>query len=448
MDGSFVRVELSFDPPADPGELGVDEFDASCQIRGVDQSLVEAVGESSPLTVTGLLPDREYLCSVAAVDPRGAFGPDADVAITVTGPRRPGAPRNLRARPAPAGLLDGSFVRVELSFDPPADPGELGVDEFDASCQIRGVDQSLVEAVGESSPLTVTGLLPDREYLCSVAAVDPRGAFGPDADVAITVTGPRRLGAPRNLRARPAPAGLLDGSFVRVELSFDPPADPGELGVDEFDASCQIRGVDQSLVEAVGESSPLTVTGLLPDREYLCSVAAVDPRGAFGPDADVAITVTGPRRPGAPRNLRARPAPAGLLDGSFVRVELSFDPPADPGELGVDEFDASCQIRGVDQSLVEAVGESSPLTVTGLLPDREYLCSVAAVDPRGAFGPDADINVNIGGPGAPRQQGVPSAPRNVKAGALALRGERQPRRRRARGADIRPTGGPGWFARR
>ncbi len=159
------RATVAFTPGFDGGSP-ITGYTAQCSSTdgGVTKS---ANGTSSPITVTGLTPTKNYKCRVKA---RNAVGPGPFSAygntVLLPPPTAPSPPTVTGTTPAGG--------RAKVAFTPGFDGGSP-ITGYTARCSSTngGVTKS---ANGTSSPITVTGLTPTKNYKCRVKA---RNAVGP-----------------------------------------------------------------------------------------------------------------------------------------------------------------------------------------------------------------------------------------------------------------------------
>ena len=122
-----------------------------------------ATGSSSPLTVTGLTNGTPYSCSVVATNSTGSSAASAAVVATPNVPSAPGVPTISRT-----DYGDGEiYLHVTV-----ADNGGSAITGYTATCS-DGVTS--YTGSSSSSPVTVSGLVNDTAYYCSVTATNAIG---------------------------------------------------------------------------------------------------------------------------------------------------------------------------------------------------------------------------------------------------------------------------------
>ena len=122
-----------------------------------------ATGDTSPITITGLTNDTEYLMSLIAVNAAGESVASNSVSVTpaTTAPDAPTIDS--------IALGDGQVV---IAVTPGADNG-LPITGYTAVCLNTISDSSLVSS--STSPITVSGLTNGVSYVCVVSAANGAG---------------------------------------------------------------------------------------------------------------------------------------------------------------------------------------------------------------------------------------------------------------------------------
>jgi hypothetical protein len=412
VDGG--RIELTFDAPADPGGTPVDDFVARCRPASSTTGAVTVETRSSPVPLSGLLVGMVHVCTVAARNIAGT-GDVGAVEVLIPRPQRPGPPRNVRTR-----LLDPqpgtSGGRVEVRFDPPSDNGFAEIQDFFVQCR-RAFSTDVVTQERTRSPITVTGLETGSDHGCAVVARNRVGS-GDATPFDVTVPGfATTPSSPRDLRGEALPLRTADSiaDGARIELTFDPPADPGGSSSIDFVAQCTPVGAASPTVRVERPSSPITVSGLQTRRNYECIVAARNSFGTGNP-VSVEVPVPGVERPGPPRNVSIQ-----ILDPAAdgAQLRFSFSPPRNNGGSEVTDFLVQCN-PAFDTAPTTIFPKSSPATMTGLRTGTEHSCVLQARNRVGA-GTVVEINATTRGPGPAAPRSRPSAPRDVQAEEQPLR---------------------------
>ena len=219
-------------------------------------------------------------------------------------------------------------------------------------------------ATGNSSPITITGLTNDTEYLISLIAVNEAGESVASNAVAVT---------PGDAVAPTAPdAPTIDSIAAgdgQVVITFTSGADNGSP-ITGYTAVC---GGSTGYHLGTSPTSPITVTGLTNGVSYVCLVLATNDVGS-SPYSAFSELVT-PEAPTAPNAPTIDSIAAG--DGQAV---ITFTPDADNG-LPITGYTAVCLNTVSDSSIVTS--STSPITVTGLTNGVSYVCVVSAANDAG-----------------------------------------------------------------
>ena len=129
-------------------------------------------GNSSPLTVTGLSNGTPYSCSVTATNSAGSSAASTAVVATPRIPSAPGIPSISRT-----DYGDGEiYLYVTV-----ADDGGSAITGYTATCSDGSVSYT---GSSSGSPVTVSGLVNDAAYTCSVTATNAIGTSTASASTA------------------------------------------------------------------------------------------------------------------------------------------------------------------------------------------------------------------------------------------------------------------------
>jgi titin len=193
-------------------------------------------GTSSPVSITGLTNGTTYSIKLRAYNSVGGGAKSSAVSVTPVAPfTTPSAPTSLNATPG-----DGS---VSIAFTAGSDGG-AAISKY----QYQLGSGSWVDAVGTSSPITVSGLTNGTSYTVKLRAVNVAGdgaassASGSFTPAAVPL----------------APTGLVATAGVgSASIAFTPGADGG-ASITKY----QYKVGTGAWTDAVGTTSPITVTGL------------------------------------------------------------------------------------------------------------------------------------------------------------------------------------------
>lgn len=95
---------------------------------------------------------------------------------TVTAVFPPGAPTLQRLQPVSQGM--------RAYFNPPTDTGGSPIEHYQVTCRAENGSNAVVTALGTTSPITVSGLVANETYLCSVHASNADGAGAESVEIA------------------------------------------------------------------------------------------------------------------------------------------------------------------------------------------------------------------------------------------------------------------------
>ena len=329
---------VDFSPPGSNGGAAISNYIVSC-------GTLTASGLSSPVTVTGLSNGVNYSCAVAAVNSVGT-GPQS-MPRTVMPGTPPGAP-------VIANVVAGN-AQATIAFTTPANGGSPIIG-YGVSC-----NSGQVTASGSSSPLVLAGLANGTTYSCTVAATN---SFGPGAASApVTVTPLSVPGAPNIVSA-------TAGNTI-ANINFTPPANNGGSAITGFTATC-----NPGVLSASGGNSPISVSGLSNGTTYSCSVTAMNANGPSTASGIVNVV---------PASVPNAPVIGTTIPGDG-QGSVSFSTPGSNGGSAIISFTATC-------GAISAAGPASPITVTGLVNNTTYGCSVIATNAIGSSAASATNSV-------------------------------------------------------
>jgi titin len=313
----------------------------------------------SPITVTGLTNGIRYSCTVTAVDANGTSDPSPAVLLT---------PGSLLYKPSLFFLLTPGNGSATVAYDLPSeflrDPRPWFVA---VTCNTAGsLPTTTTSADSVIRLITITGLQNGVIYSCTYRIT---GASG----VAIS----RQLDVVPGTPVRPTDPRAAPGN-ARATLSFEASIDNG-FPVTGYTATCEATG--QESRTGSGASSPLVVTGLTNGVAYSCNVYGSNALGAGEKSAPMPVT------PGIPTAVKSITATTTNNSATF-----SFSPPDSDNGSPITSYTVSCGPFG-PLPLRMSSGPASPITVTGMLPNWTYQCSLFATNANGN-GLNTDLGVS------------------------------------------------------
>ncbi|MGO9872467.1 MAG: fibronectin type III domain-containing protein [Acidimicrobiia bacterium] len=288
-----------------------------------------------------------WLCGVVVVGAAlsGASGGAAAGAATVTAPR---APKITSATP---GLSS-----VTLAFKAPADGGAR-ILSYRATCTSSngGVADSHQDF---NSPIRVAGLTSGKTYRCTVAALN-RVGFGPASTPSTAVVA---------LPTAPPPPKItsMTPGWHSVTIAFAPTTDGGAPILNYL----LVCSVGYGTRTHQGFTSPVTIACVGGGEPYLCTVAAEN-RVGWGHASPTSPSFSLPVAPSAPTITSVK---LGLYGAT-----VAFTTPANDGGASILNYRVTCTSSngGITNS---HQAFNSPISVTGLSPDKTYTCTVAAIN--------------------------------------------------------------------
>lgn len=161
------QASIAFAPPLSQGSTAITGYTATC-----NPNAFTAAGNASPLNVTGLVNGTEYTCSVTATNIYGTGASSTSVLVTPL-PTRPSAPG--------IGAATPGNTQAFIAFAPPVSDGGSPITGYTATCNPGALAGTAV-----LSPVTVSNLVNDTAYVCSVKASNAVGASVASATVPVT----------------------------------------------------------------------------------------------------------------------------------------------------------------------------------------------------------------------------------------------------------------------
>jgi len=306
-----------------------------------------ATGKASPITITGLNGIR-YSCTVTAVDANGTSDPSTAVLIT------PGSPLY---KPSMFFLLTPGNGSATVAYDLPLefllDPRPWFVA---VTCNAAGSPPTTTTSADSVVGfITITGLRNGVIYSCAYSITSASG---------VAISG--QLDVVPGTPVRPLAPNATPGN-ASVTLSFQASADNG-FPVTGYTATCVATGQERTVN---GASSPLVVTGLANGVAYSCNVYGSNALGAGERSASMPVT------PGIPAAVKSITATTTRNSATF-----SFSPPDSDNGSPITSYTVRCDPFGPLQFTMSS-GSASPITVTGLLANWPYECSVFATNANG-----------------------------------------------------------------
>lgn len=325
---------------------------ASVQYRATCESSsgkYTATGKASPITISGLTNGIRYSCTVTAVDANGTSDPSPAVLLT------PSSPVYL---PSMFFLLTPGNGSATVAYDLPSeflgDPRPWFVA---VTCSAAGSQPTTTTSADSVVGfITVKGLQNGVLYSCTYRITSASG-----------VATSEQLDVVPGTPVRPLAPSAAPGN-ASVILSFQASADNG-FPVTGYTATCVAAGQETRTVN--GASSPLLVTGLANGVKYSCNVYGSNELGAGEKSASM------PETPGIPTGVKSITATTTSNSATF-----SFSPPDSDNGSPITSYTVTCDPVGPSPGTT-ASGPASPITMTGLLANFPYQCSLHATNANG-----------------------------------------------------------------
>ncbi|NCY17326.1 MAG: hypothetical protein EBX39_11265, partial [Actinobacteria bacterium] len=348
-------VSISFTAGADGG-ASITKY----QYQLGSGSWTDAVGTTSPISISGLTNGTNYSIKLRAVNSVGAGA--ASSAVSVTPRTTPSAPTSLNVTPGDS--------TVSVAFTAGADGGS-SIINYEYQLNGSGSWYAFSPAV-TSGPVSIP-VTNGVAYTVKLRAVNAAGS-GAASSASASFTPATTPSAPTGLNATPG-----NGS---VSISFTAGADGG-ASITKY----QAQAGSGPWRDVVGTTSPISLSGLTNGTNYSIKLRAVNSVGA-GTASD-AVSVTPRTTPSAPTALVATPG-----DGS---ASVAFTAGSDGG-AAISKYQYSTD-GGTTWADADA-GTTSPVTISGLTNYTSYSIKLRAVNSVGAGAASSAVSVRPGLPGA------------------------------------------------
>lgn len=357
-----ASASVSFEPPASSGGSPIISYTATSSPGGFT-----GTGDTSPVTVTGLLNNNSYTFTVTATNSFGT-GP-------ASGPSNAVIPTALPTAPTGVTAARGNAQAI-VSFTPPVPSGGPPITSYTVTSTPGNITTT-----GSASPITVTGLTNGTAYTFTVAATNSQGTGA--------VSEPSNSVTPATLPGAPKSASAARGTAQAV-ITFGAPTSNGGSPIMYYTVTSSPGGFT-----ANGATTPITVTGLTNGTPYTFTVKAVNDVGT-GPASTATAAVTPADVPNAPA--------IGTATAGNGQANITFTAPAYNGGSPITMYTATSEPGGITASK-----STSPITVTGLTAGISYTFTVAATNAMGIGASSAPSNAIV------PTEALPGAPTGVTA---------------------------------
>jgi hypothetical protein len=364
-----TTATVGFAAPLSDGGSTITSYTATSSPGGITAS-----SATSPITVTGLTPGRDYTFTVTSTNADGTSGPSSPSNTITTDAVAPGAPTI-----GVATKTGTSTATIE--FASPLSDGGRAITSYTATSSPSGIT-----ATGNTSPITLTGLTSATAYTFTVTATNSIGTSSP-SQASNTITtdfiNPNSPGVPTIGTA------TKTGSTTAT-VAYTAPASDGGYAITTYTAISSPGGITGTLSQA--GSGTISITGLNPGSDYTFIVFATNSQGAGINSASSNTITTDAAAPGAPTIGTA------TKTGSTTAT-LSFTPPTINNGAAVSGYTVTSFPGGIT-----ATGSSSPISITGLTAATAYTFTITATNSAGtsiSSNPSNQITSDATVPGAP-----------------------------------------------
>ena len=383
-------LEVAWSAPADDGGLAIAGYELRYrQADGDSWASHPSIGSGTNTVITGLAAGTSYEVQVRAVNPAG------------TSKWSPSATGTTGAPPSAISGLEvvGGDQRLSITWEPPADDGGLTITSYELRYrQADGGSWSSHPHPGSDTDAVVYRLATGVSYEVQVRAVNPAGAGGWSLSAfGATGAAPGVLGRPE-----------VVGSYRRLSITWEPPADDGGLEVTGYELRYRRAGGGSWTTHPHrGLGTSWEITRLPNGLIYEVQVRAVNPAG-----------------PGewSPSGSGAAESPPGAMDeprvlGGYRLLRVWWTPPADDGGFAVtgyqvryrDSADGSWTVHSHDSLATDT-------TIDGLEDETIYKVQVRATNSAGygRWSPTATVATAGLPPGLPATPGALTLARGVE----------------------------------
>jgi uncharacterized delta-60 repeat protein len=309
---------------------------------------------TSPITISGLTNNTEYIINIRALNEDGAGLTSQPLTTT---PTLFTPPTNIVATPG-----DG---QVELSFTESTPTTASVITNYEYSLDGGDTWNPFNPAV-TTSPVTITGLDNLTTYLINLRAINEDDGEGMSSPSSLFVTPALFPTAPTNLSATPGDQSIT--------IDFTDASTNGGSDIENYEYSLD-GGATWIPFNPAVTTSPVTITGLTNGTAYDIIIRAVNGQGAGEPSAPLNASPLPP--PTAPV------APTGLIaNAGNGQITIGFTL-ADDGGSVVTNYEYTLDGGDTWTPFNPAV-TSSPVTITGLTNGTAYTIQLRALNAQGA----------------------------------------------------------------
>jgi len=343
-------LNVAFTAPSSNGGATITDYKYSTD-NG--ENWTSAGQTSSPILISELANDTEYLVKIRAVNSVGDGTPSAAVAGTPTsGTTAPLAPTI-------TGITPGNTTLSVAFTAPISDGGEL-ITNYEYSTD-DGSTYTAVSPASTSSPILISGLVNGTAYPVVIRAVNSVGVGLPSADV---------TGTPATTPSVPTITGITPGNLT-LSVVFTAPTLNGGATISNYKVSTD-GGTTFILRESGTTASPILISGLTAGTEYTVKILAVNSAGDGTPSDSMT---------GTPFTTASAPTITSVTPGNGT-LSIAFTPPVSDGYAAISNYKVSVD-NGANYTAVSPATTASPILVGGLTAGTSYTVKIRAVNAAG-----------------------------------------------------------------
>jgi len=314
---------------------------------GLTYIICDPAVTSSPIIISDLTNGTEYRIRIRGVNTYGDGTPSSYVSVTPS--TIPDAPTNLIASYGGSGNATISFT--------PGNNG--GATILNYAYSIDGINYIELTPTDSISPVTITGLTNDTEYLIRLKALNTDGPGISSSSVIYTAIGPPD--APTNMT-------WIDIHNNAISVSFTEGNNQGSAIVN-YKYSLD-NGSSYTLCDPFDISSPIIISGLTNGQSYDIKLLAVNAAGDGVPSDTITATTYG--YPDAPTSISWN----DNYNGSML---VSFTPGSDNGGIEITNYSYSLD-NGAHFTELYPAQATSPITINGLYNRTNYTLLLKAIN--------------------------------------------------------------------
>jgi len=275
---STTEIDLNWQPPTNNGGLQITGYNIYQSSDGILFTKIGNTGSTTTsLQVTGLSPNTTYYFQVKAVNSVGEGTPSNTASATTNVIILPGAPNSISA-------ITISATEIDLGWQPPLNDGGSPITDYEIF-RDDGHGGPIVLLTNIGTPATSyhnTGLTPNTTYQYRVTAINGLGV-GATTNI-VTATTSSVVASPPTVTATAI-------SSTQIDLGITQGANSGSLvtGYQIFEDSGS--GFTSIIADTGSISSPVHITGLLPNHFYSFKAQSINGAG-HSADSNTATATT------------------------------------------------------------------------------------------------------------------------------------------------------------